>query len=1010
MKRNTYKVFASRLWNSLDKVAPQVWIVVIALLAYYQIAFLQNSLKWDMIIGYLPRRYFIGECLQNGIFPLWNPFGQAGYPLYANLISVWSPEILLPAFISGYTNLTLHLFFMLHIILAGTGMYHLQLYLVKNRRAALLIGIAYMLSGFFIGNAQHANFLTGGAWLPFVLLFYFKLFDAPSKVSFAALLVVLFLMVTGGYPALSIILAYVLAALFIYLVTGLLMRQKYRQAFQWTGINLGVAAIIGLLSLGQIYALQEVTPYINRFAELSPDKILTNSFTLRAMLSLLFPYATVSNGDFWGTDISMANGYLGLFMLLFFLAGIFNTKNQRARFFMATGLVSLLAALGEALPVRMWMYHSLPFMDKFQYPAVFRIFFILFFLLAAGYALRDFEKRHISYRAVKRVALGLLILVVAGIVYSAWQLKDAALTFQQMKESVFGRIVIQGSIQLLLLLLFMIGLHISKMKKGLWLTLLVIADMLLSVQFNIHSTAVSDKDPIQFYRQIKAQPAGFPIPELKSINRHTNKTMRLGLAWKNGSIFRKEVSFDTYNPFQFRQYKTLADSLPGLRDSVLKNPVVYLSDTVAPFRILEDRAASRNLLTVTQDVYDTLKYKNLSKASTDSLQILEFRPGYIKVKTTTKDSTLLTLLQTAYKGWNVHIDGKKQPYVRSNKLFMSTLLPEGAHTVEFRFKKPTVLIFLGIAYSIFILLSAALFITVFRKQKRWTKAAMLIAAGLLFLFIADGLTQQPYEALQKRNYEKIKARLERWKTQYALERLPVAGSVDHPHKFREINPFPDEQIYLDRYYIKADVPGFIQTINELQNGYIIYLHSNVYMRPEIEGLVRRNYPGLVETLQLKHAQLQLRKKGKHDIAQTLHGMENFESYAGKHAAGIDSTKRFSGNQSLRLKPDVHYGPALRINISEKFVQKPIKVLGTVYFLMPQKERAFLVLKYFRGEQFLEDQYLPLETFRRKANGWNQAALGNVFPPPETTVINAFVWKPGDKTAIWIDNMQLMVYQ
>jgi len=81
-----------------------ILLIVIALIAYWQIAFLQNGLKWDMLDVVFPYRYYIGECLQNGYFPFWNPYQQLGYPIHADLqCPTWYPETLLIGYFFGYS-------------------------------------------------------------------------------------------------------------------------------------------------------------------------------------------------------------------------------------------------------------------------------------------------------------------------------------------------------------------------------------------------------------------------------------------------------------------------------------------------------------------------------------------------------------------------------------------------------------------------------------------------------------------------------------------------------------------------------------------------------------------------------------------------------------------------------------------------------------------------------------------------------------------------------------------
>ena len=65
--------------------------LVVSIAAYWQIAFLQYSVQWDMLDCFLPWRYFVGESLQNGNLPFWNPYQHLGYPIHADLRSVWYP-------------------------------------------------------------------------------------------------------------------------------------------------------------------------------------------------------------------------------------------------------------------------------------------------------------------------------------------------------------------------------------------------------------------------------------------------------------------------------------------------------------------------------------------------------------------------------------------------------------------------------------------------------------------------------------------------------------------------------------------------------------------------------------------------------------------------------------------------------------------------------------------------------------------------------------------------------
>src|ERR1041384_2232304 len=148
-------------------------LVAVACAGFWQVAFLNDTLKWDILDQYFPNRYFVSECLRNKIFPFWNPYQNWGVANFADPQSaVWHPWVWLISLVHGYDLYASQVDFMFHILLAGLGMYSLILYFSKHEATAFVIASAYMLSGFFVGNAQHLGYIVSGAWIPWVLVYY----------------------------------------------------------------------------------------------------------------------------------------------------------------------------------------------------------------------------------------------------------------------------------------------------------------------------------------------------------------------------------------------------------------------------------------------------------------------------------------------------------------------------------------------------------------------------------------------------------------------------------------------------------------------------------------------------------------------------------------------------------------------------------------------------------------------------------------------------------------------
>ncbi|MBU0763789.1 MAG: hypothetical protein KJ607_03025, partial [Bacteroidetes bacterium] len=373
-----------------------ILITVVIIVGYWQVAFLRNSLKWDILDCYLPWRYHHSECMLSGEFPLWNPFQNFGYPIHADMHSTYYPPVWLIGSTTGYSNITFHFILLLYLIIAGYGMFRLSFHFTGNDRSALITGIAYVLSGYFFSHAQELSTLAGAAWLPYVLLFYLRTLQLRRYFDAAVCTVFLFLVINGGYQALTIILLYLLLLLFLYYIVKALRDKDYRNLFSLLKLNLLIAGLLILLNLPTIISLYQVIPHVSRFGGLAEDSISSFPFSPQSLLSLFLPFAVVKEVQFFDTDITMNNAYTGIIILGFFILALFRKRTAIEYIFIGFGLFSLFAAFGDYTPLRGILYHYVPLMNMFRGSAYFRLFFILPVFLLAGNSLSLFLKNPAS--------------------------------------------------------------------------------------------------------------------------------------------------------------------------------------------------------------------------------------------------------------------------------------------------------------------------------------------------------------------------------------------------------------------------------------------------------------------------------------------------------------------------------------------------------------------------------------------------------------------------------------
>ena len=108
------------------KYQDYLFIIILALLAYWPVSFMLFSVKNDAINYFLAMRYNTSEAIQSGHFPLWSPYINLGYPLHGDMQSgTWNPVVLVLSLIRKYDIYWLQLETILTVIIAGFSFYKL---------------------------------------------------------------------------------------------------------------------------------------------------------------------------------------------------------------------------------------------------------------------------------------------------------------------------------------------------------------------------------------------------------------------------------------------------------------------------------------------------------------------------------------------------------------------------------------------------------------------------------------------------------------------------------------------------------------------------------------------------------------------------------------------------------------------------------------------------------------------------------------------------------------------
>lgn len=709
--------YLKRILNS--KAIPYLILLLIAVLGYWQIAFLTHPQKWDAIDCFYPWRFMVSESFQNHILPLWNSYQGVGYPLHADPSSgAWYPFVWLVSVFGSYNIYIFSFEFIFHVFLAGIGMFLLAKKLNINKNIALIMAISYMFSGFFISNSQHFTCIISAAWIPFIFNYYIELNKTKSFYSSVKLALFVFMLCTGGYVVFVIVIAYILLAFFIVFSIESLKSKDYIGFRKFTVLNIVALVLVAIMGIGMIVSTFNVLPYISRGHSVPLEFALLDPFTPNCSISFLMPFVIAKSAPFMKTDISMCNAYFGVLMLVFFIASFFIRKNKIINVFIISGIIALAMSMGNYLPVRAFFFHYVPMMNLSRAPGIIRLFFIISAIIASGYSLNYFIRKGFNIKILKWIILSLLAILSVFFVIAAVNISQEKLhLFPSLFScdeniSVWQQIALNSSLQILILSLVLILLFrfVKDNKKTItYLIVIVVFDMLISTQLNapytVYSSDCSTKEMRNYEKEKFTK--GFPIPSSANVIDNISFGVHYCAFWRNLPNFSKEISAERFTSFLFINYETLFDNNRDFLNTVLSNPPIYLSDRIFHNDSLELFARKGNYdnksIFLTKRDYEKTNLHKLNFHQGDTAWISEFSPIRIVVKSKTQTNLILTLLQQNYLGWEVFINDKRSNLFTSNKCFISTLINGGENTIEFKYHPKNVYLSFYLSVVSFIL-------------------------------------------------------------------------------------------------------------------------------------------------------------------------------------------------------------------------------------------------------------------------------------------------------------------
>jgi hypothetical protein len=383
--------------------------------------FLASPNSDQYLAGYAFREFAATTLKTAGHIPLWNPYLMGGVPYVAGMAGdiFYPPSLLLRAIVP--VDLAMSLAFALHLFFAGLFAYLFFRSWRMGFYAALIGGLAYMLSGFVasLAGAGHDGKLYIAALMPLVLWLVTLGVRDGLRWVWGVLALAIGFAVLSPHPQVLQYMLLACGAFALYAAIGEVKGGRIERNTAVGRLALAAGAVILGFLMGAIQFLpvMEYTPWSPRAGGQGYAYAITFSFPPEELINTYLPQFSGLLTAYWGRNgIHFHSEYIGVVVLMLAGAGLGAVKTRGfARFWLGTLIVALLWALGGFTPFYHLVYALVPGSKFFRAPST--IFYIVSFCVAlfAALGVERIAARVISPRyVIGWLIAGVLIAVLAA--------------------------------------------------------------------------------------------------------------------------------------------------------------------------------------------------------------------------------------------------------------------------------------------------------------------------------------------------------------------------------------------------------------------------------------------------------------------------------------------------------------------------------------------------------------------------------------------------------------------
>lgn len=439
---------------------------------------------------------------------------------------------------------------------------------------------------------------------------------------------------------------------------------------------------------------------------------------------------------YWGDQtIVEAPAYVGAVVLFLFVLALFLVKGRLKWWLVSGTILSLLLSYGKNFGFLTDLFIDyFPLYNKFRAVSSIQVLLELCIPLLAVFGisrlLNDFEQEEDKWKALKFSAaitagLALIFLIFKGFIFDFTGSNDNGYIQAygpDFIEAVKGdrmALFTSDTIRTLILVLLSAGVIWSFLKKKISESLVIIAFGILIV-FDLIAVDRRYVNNDNFVAAIQVQKPYQRTDADKDIMKDTThyRVFDMTTGTTRTSYFHN--SLNGYHAAKMRRYNELFDfhivenNLEVLNMLNTKyiigedengRPISYINPDAngnawfieklrqvetadQEIRILDSLNTKHEAVILkSKAIKDDLWKNNFKVDSTAIINLVDFRPNYLKYRSTNASDGFAIFSENYYKnGWNAYLDGELTQHTMVNYVLRGMEIPAGVHTIEFKFE------------------------------------------------------------------------------------------------------------------------------------------------------------------------------------------------------------------------------------------------------------------------------------------------------------------------------------